>query len=404
MPQVLERPAGLRFVHRPHRLKARRFPDQVVAVAPAGGTEAPVWVVLVENGDIGILDVEAGEFEVVARLREPLDLPYSRESWLSGRLSAQERARLEELDDWSWRYKFPNPLPPEDHARVTERGELDSLSTGAAKPALVASGDARFAALYNRRGRRTGVVFDLSSGDITMRLDHQSHHSHASLFPVSFFDYDGRSLLVHATAWNRLDVSDPASGELLTPRPAASKRSAGEAPAHYLDYFHGTLLPSPDGGWIADQGWVWHPVGVVSAWDLHRWVTNNVWESETGPSRRTFCARDYFSDSPMCWVGPRTLAVWGFGEDADWIIPAVRIFDAPSGAELGWFPGPFGELAFDGRYLHSFSKDHGTSVWDLEAGARVHYEWGLCPVSYHPASGWFLSLGPDDGLLLSRVG
>lgn len=403
LPAVLERPAGLHFRHQHHQLR-RRLPARIVDVAPASTTDTPVWVALVENGEILVLDVEAGEFDVVARLREQLDLPYSLESWQSGRLSAEERGRLHELEDSLRHYKVPKQIPDEMQARFSECSELSLLETGEARPVLAASPDGRFAAIYNRVGRRTGVIFDLTSGDITMRLDHEGRHSHASPFPISFFQHEGRPLLVHATAANRLDVSDPATGELLTSRPAASRRPAGDDPTPYLDYFHGALLPSPDGEWIADDGWMWHPVGLAAAWNLRGWVTTNVWESETGPSRRNFCPRNYLWDVPLCWVGTERLVIWGFGEDVEWIIPGVRIFDVISGEEQGWFPGPVGQLAFDGKYLHSFSKDHGTSVWDVDGGARVHFDWGFRPVGYHFGSRSFLTILSDEGLRVSRLG
>lgn len=404
VPEVLERPAGLRFVHEVHRLR-RRLPARVLDLAPASATERPVWVVLVENGEVLLLDAEAGEFEVVARIREPLDLPYSLESWLTGRLSAEERGRMDELTDSFRDYVVPDRIPDEMRARFSERSELSSVATGSAKPVLAASPDGRFAAVCNRRGRRRGVVFDLTAGDVTMVLDHEgSSHSWASPFPISFFEHGGRTLLVHATAWNRLDISDPASGALLTPRSAVSNRATREDPAHYLDYFHGTLLASPDGGWIADDGWIWHPVGLVATWDLGRWMTDNVWESEDGPSRLTQCPRDYFWDAPQCWVGPSRLAVWGFGEDDDWMIPAAQVFDVATGEGPVWFPGPVGQMAFDGRYLHSSSKEQGTSVWDVDSGARVHFDWNFRPDGYHPGARSFLSIMPQESLYISRLG
>ncbi len=403
VPEVLERLAGLRFVHESHRLR-QRLPARVLDLAPASATERPVWVLLVKNGEVLVLDAEAGEFDVVARIREPLDLPYSLESWLTGRLSAEERRRMDELEDSLRDYVVPARIPDEVRARFSERADLSSVARGTATPVLAASPDGRFAAVCNRRGRRRGVVFDLTSGDVTMVLDHEGSSHSASPFPISFFEHGGRTLLVHATAWNRLDISDPGSGALLTSRPAVSHRATREDPPHFLDYFHGTLLPSPDGGWIADDGWIWHPVGLVATWDLRRWVTDNVWESEDGPSRRTHCPRDYFWDGPQCWVGPSRLAVWGFGEDDDWMIPAVQVFDVTRGDDPVWFPGPVGQLAFDGRYLHSFSQEQGTSVWDVDSGARVHFDWKFRPDGYHPGAGSFLSIQPHEFLHISKLG
>ena len=103
------------------------------------------------------------------------------------------------------------------------------------------------------------------------------------------------------------------------------------------------------------------PGGVVRSWDLDRWLDENPWEGEDGPSVRSLCLRDYFWDAPMCWLDERTLAVYGFGEDADWMIPAVRVFDVTTGEELRWFPGPTGLIESDGTYLFSWDES-GMSV------------------------------------------
>ena len=87
-------------------------------------------------------------------------------------------------------------------------------------------------------------------------------------------------------------------------------RPVNRAPEHDLDYFHATLLPSPDGKWIADNGWAWQPVGIVRAWSIERWLNENVWESEDGPTAKNLCGQDNW-DQPMCWINNRTLAAWG---------------------------------------------------------------------------------------------
>lgn len=76
------------------------------------------------------------------------------------------------------------------------------------------SHDGRLAAVVNTYGTR-GLVYDLLAGQMTMRLERDGYHSSFSRFPVAFFELDGQLLLAHATAWNRLDVSDPATGRLI---------------------------------------------------------------------------------------------------------------------------------------------------------------------------------------------
>ena len=94
--------------------------------------------------------------------------------------------------------------------------------------------------------RQHGIVIDLASGRTTMMLDRGTYHVEQTQFPVTFLGIDGQVLLVHATAWNRVDLSDPVTGITVTPR--AFQATAGQRfPPHYLDYCYGALQASPDG-------------------------------------------------------------------------------------------------------------------------------------------------------------
>jgi hypothetical protein len=240
----------------------------------------------------------------------------------------------------------------------------------------------RFAAVVNEKGRH-GTVVDLASGTITMSLDRGDYFESACTFAAAFFQRGDRMLLVHATDWNRLDVSDPATGRLLTPREELSWRSEEPPPARYLDYFHSSLAVSPEGTFVADGGWVWQPMGVVVTWNLRRWLDDNPYESEDGPSRRELTWREPW-DVGMCFVDDRTLALWGYGREN--LIPAVQLFDVESGHRRSWFAGvPVGVFSFD-RWLFSVSKTEGTSVWDVATGERVAEDRTLTAAVHHPST------------------
>jgi hypothetical protein len=266
---------------------------------------------------------------------------------------------------------------------------------------LRVSPDEKLAVLANRRGQH-GIVVELETGKTTMSLDRGNYHHQHCNFPAAFIEMDGRLRLVHGTKWNRLDVSDPHTGRRFTDRPDPVFGEDRKRPEHYLDYFHCGLTVSPNQEYIADNGWVWHPVGVVTTWSLRRWLHENVWESEDGPTRKAVCWRDYFWDGPLCWIGDDRLAVWGLGEDEEWLLPAVRIFDAVTGNEERWFPGPKGSLEYD-RYLFSFQVDEGTSVWDVTSGERLLREPSFCPLRYHRGIKAFLTVLPDGRFRISRL-
>ncbi len=261
------------------------------------------------------------------------------------------------------------------------------------------SRDGRFAAVANRRGRY-GVVVDLAGHEVTLRLDRQDYQVRHCVYSLAFFEHQGRTLLVHPTDWNRLDISDPATQESLAARPPIIySRGVSDSP-HYLDYFHCGLTVSPDNRWIAEDGWIWHPLGQVRAWSLIDWMERNPYESEDGDSVQELCRRDYFWDGPLCWIGDTTLAVWGLGDWDDGekevdVTPGIRIFDVALGTELRSFPGSYlapegtsptqptgGWMAFD-KWLFAISPEHGTGVWNVVTGEHLHHDPGIVPHRNH---------------------
>ena len=280
-------------------------------------------------------------------------------------------------------------------AQVTLAPEPDDNPRRPPRRRLQASPEGRFAAVVNDYGQH-GQVVDLRTGRATLTLDGGSYHADTVPFSVAFALDGERTLVVHRTDWNRLDISDAATGARLTERGPTSYTRDQQRPEHYLDYFHGELRVSPGGRWIADDGWVWHPVGVPVVWDLRRWVEGDVWESEDGPSRQQLCARDYHWDSPQCWVGDDLLAVAGIGEDDEAMLAGVRLFDAPTGTELAGFAGPTGALFADRGRLYAATPD-GLDVWDPFTGERTGTVPGFVPTAHHPGAGELAM--PADGVL-----
>jgi hypothetical protein len=293
-------------------------------------------------------------------------------------------------------------VPPDgldfDNGVVSETSES---WTHGPRITLRVSRKGEMAAVANTYGRR-GVVLDLITGQVTMRLLRDEYHEDVSAFPLAFCELDDRLVVIHGTQWNRLDVSDARTGVLLTQRQPTSYLQGEGRPAHYLDYFHCQLSVSPGQQFIADNGWVWHPVGVVTTWSLPRWLHENVWESEDGPSKKSPCWRGYYWDGPLCWIDDQRLAVWGYGQDDQWQISAVCVYDAVTGEQVQWFAGPRGSLAFD-KYLFAFDQKEGTSVWDVASGERLVKEEGFCPAGLHRGAKHFLSLLDGGSVRVSRL-
>src|SRR5206468_60469 len=110
-----------------------------------------------------------------------------------------------------------------------------------------------------------------------------------------------------------------------------------------------------------------------------------------GESKKSLCWRDYYWDGPLCWIDDRRLAVWGYGRDDEWLIPAACVFDVVTGEQDRWFAGPKGSLTFD-EYLFSYDPIEGTCVWDVATGERLVQERDFCPDGYHREAKHFVSL------------
>lgn len=304
---------------------------ELVDVQPVGTAERALWMGVTREGEVLQLDLDRGVSEVVARANAPYG-----------------------------------------------------------QPMLRVSRDGMFVAVVERKGT-LGVVFERATGR-SLPLERENYHAQQCTFPIAFVSRGERQLLVWAPTWNRLDIIDARTSEIVTQRASPQWTDRNERPAHYLDYFHAGIVLSPDERWIADNGWMWAPQGAVVTWSVDRWL-ENAWESEDGASKRMLCYRDYYWDGPLAWIDNTRLAVYGYGLDDEWLVPAVRMFDVTTGNELGWFPGPRGELACD-RELYSVDAD-GVAVWDIARGTRIAR--AAVRGRWHPGTRSFLSL--EDGVV-----
>lgn len=277
-------------------------------------------------------------------------------------------------------------------------------------PRLHVSHDGEFAAVVNDYGQ-FGQVISLSSGKITFNLNGGNYHPETVPFSFAFAFWSGRVIVIHRTDWNRLDVSDASTGELLSERGPTSYQRGEQRPQHYLDYFHGALYLSPKGTRILDDGWVWHPVGIPVVWSVERWLSENIWESEDALTRRDVCAREYYWDHGVSWLDEETVAIAGIGDDDNEIVDGARIFDVTStgsaspewrsdwqwAREITSFEGPAGRFFSDGKWLYTSAKS-GLSRWDTKTGERAGNIDEFCPTHHHLGSAELARLS-DDAIL-----
>lgn len=284
-------------------------------------------------------------------------------------------------------------------ARVADLSSRSLHRARAVALAIAPLGDV--AGVVNDEGS-SGAIVALADGRETLALQ-RGDFQPGDRFPLALATHADRSVVIHATRYNRLDVSDATSGELLSAR-SYGMVAEGERPPHFIDLTHGRLLVSPAGDLVADCCEGEDGLARVVTFSLDRMLGADPWESEDGERRREHCPRWYAGDPPIEWLDDRHLAVWGYGPSAGCLVDAIVVCDADSGAMVRWFPGPArGELAMAGKHLLVHNAD-GTSVWDPVSGARLLHDPGFAPQRYHPGASAFVSTNvTGDFFVLSRL-
>lgn len=252
-----------------------------------------------------------------------------------------------------------------------ERGKSPH-NIGTAAISLQVSNSGRFAAASSDFAIGGATVVDLVTGRETMSLECPVYLPTTVPFSICFIDHGGRDAVVYRSEWNRLDIRDAQSGELLTPRKSPIPTEQAR-PDHLLDYFHGRLKPSPSGRKILDDGWVWQPYGVPYVIDTDRWLGGDVWESEDAFRRGKMSQRDEW-DVGDCWIDDTRLAlnaekeIDDEGEERDF---GARIVSTEkSASSILTIEGARGRLLSDGHRLFSVAEGR-TRVWSVNDGKHL---------------------------------
>ena len=246
----------------------------------------------------------------------------------------------------------------------------------------------------------SGIVIDMTSGKILMKLNNGDYHTENTDFPVTFVEYKGKTLVVHSTDWNRLDITDPYTGQCLT------KRDYENIPSYVTDSdiqhteWDGQLLISPNQERVATIGWVWHPVGTAYSWNIKNVLDGSIWEYEAGQSKKNYAMWSYFWHSPFLWLDNKRLCIWGFDElhtEEDIPLDSVAIYDSETSHLISWFAGPTIDVFYFDQYLFSGNKSgDGLTIWSVDEGTLLHEEIGVEVMAYHPNTKEFLTY-QDDG-------
>jgi hypothetical protein len=287
------------------------------------------------------------------------------------------------LEDGSLQMIGPDGDNPE-HWMQLEPHELDF-----SKPIdLHASKCGKYLAVTNNGGRH-GIVCDLAWNKVAMLLDRQDYHEEQTPFPVIFCGPGDDTRIIHASNWNRLDISNPATGQCLTQRKTDFVEES-QRPKDYLNFFVGELTLSSDEQLILVDGWIWHPVGAVKSINVEAWLAGNIWQSEQDLNKEALRFINYGWNVAKAFVDEKTVVLWGIGRDDEHMVDGACMYELETKKLVKVFAGPPNARFAVDEWLFAFSPKQDSSAWDLASGERVWRAEGHRAQLYNPNSRRFL--------------
>lgn len=146
-----------------------------------------------------------------------------------------------------------------------------------------------------------GVVLNLSNLKYHKNLIRGDYCADVSPFPIAIYSKDNQNFLIHGTDWNRLDITNLGTDELVTNRIVEY-----ETNSNYFDYFHGSLFVSPNSKLFISSGWVWQPYEVITLYSIENFLK----EFELSHKQINFEETSGYNwERPICWIDNKTLGI-----------------------------------------------------------------------------------------------
>ncbi len=274
-----------------------------------------------------------------------------------------------------------------------------------------------------------GLVYDIEKALNILALDRKDYHTEQTVFPIAFLLKSGRTLLIHATDWNHLEVTDLKEQNLLTKRQNEYKSE------FYLDYFYGELHLSPSKNKLLSSGWVWQPAAVFKSIDLQNWLDKNLNEPEMY-KQGNHVVMSYYWDRAVCWMDETNIGFIYDPKEED-LDPEdykelkiskdknyLAIYDTTESNEIQYIEiDPYSKnehseatgdckLFFQENFIFS-SKTNGVTIYrgptfggptfGSEAGAPLYKNDTLYFSKHNEALGLFYHLTNDHSLVLGEI-
>jgi len=140
--------------------------------------------------------------------------------------------------------------------------QLRKYHLGLPSSAAITTPDGMYNFIYSRLGTK-GLL--LKNGELLREIDRSYYCADVYEYPAAFATVKNKTYLIHCPiSYKQLDFEDVETGQLITNIP-------GREP---IDFFHSRLEISPDGKYLIDRGWAWHPLDWLEVYNIQDCLDN----------------------------------------------------------------------------------------------------------------------------------
>lgn len=175
---------------------------------------------------------------------------------------------------------------------------------------------APYICVTERFGTHAAVVHHIN-GSI-YELTREDYHADVSSYSIGFIEHFGTVCLLHQTQWNRLDLLDLTTMEIVTKREIRYEKikdsyqtedgkiiAAVYENENFLDYFHSLLEVSPNKTGFITNGWHWAPADNIKYSHINEFLTRY----ETGLKGIDYVMGGYNWDRPCAFIDETTFVI-----------------------------------------------------------------------------------------------
>lgn len=138
-----------------------------------------------------------------------------------------------------------------------------------------------------------------------IELSRENDDCDISSYSIAFIKTDNKIHLIHQTQWNRLDIMDLETEEIITKREVKydyNRETKVDNSINYIDYFHSLLIASPDYNNFIDNGWVWHPIECMYLFNVQEFIKKYELSKTYVDVAGGFLYEDGFWDRPCTFI------------------------------------------------------------------------------------------------------